>query len=70
LDAINIKPAHRDLIKCGGGFDYVFADTKDVVAPDCEKVAVGLAAVQQLDQQLIESGFFDWLEGLPPFPEG
>jgi hypothetical protein len=41
-----------------------------VVAPDCEKVAVGLAAVGELDQQLIESGFFDWLEGLPPFPEG
>jgi Ca2+-binding RTX toxin-like protein len=69
LDAIN-KPAHRDVIKCGEGFDYVFADTQDVVAPDCEKVAVGLATVRELDQRLIESGFFDWLEGLPPFPEG
>ena len=57
LDAIN-KPAHRDVIECGGGSDYVFADTEDVVAPDCEKVAVGLAAVQQLDEQLVESGFF------------
>jgi hypothetical protein len=69
LDSIN-RPAHRDVIKCGRGFDYVFADPKDMVAPDCEKVAVGLAAVQELDQQLIESGFFQWLEGLPPFPEG
>jgi Ca2+-binding RTX toxin-like protein len=69
LDAIN-KPANRDLVTCGGGFDYVFADTQDVVAPDCEKVAVGFAAVRELDQQLIESGFFEIFEGLPPFPEG
>jgi Ca2+-binding RTX toxin-like protein len=69
LDAIN-NPTHRDVLKCGGGFDYVFADTQDVVALDCEKVAVGPAAVQRLHQQLIESGFFDWWEGLPPFPGG
>jgi Ca2+-binding RTX toxin-like protein len=70
VDAIN-EPAHRDVLKCGGGFDRAFTDTKDVVAPDCEKVAVGPEAVQELDQQLIESGYFQRLfEGLPPDPEG
>jgi len=47
----------------------VLADTEDVVAPDCEKVAVGLAAAKELDQQIEESGFYDrTFEGLAPFP--
>jgi Ca2+-binding RTX toxin-like protein len=70
LDIIN-GPAHRDVVTCGSGFDRVLADTKDLVAPDCEKVAVGLAAVQKLDQQLQESGFYNRIfEGLAPFPGG
>ena len=45
------------------------ADAEDAVAPDCEKVAVGHAAVQKLDQQIQESGFYDsFFEGLAPFP--
>jgi Ca2+-binding RTX toxin-like protein len=70
LDPFN-KPAHKDVITCGSGFDRVLADTKDVVAPDCERVAVGLAAAQELNQQLAESGFFENLfAGLAPFPAG
>jgi hypothetical protein len=47
----------------------VIADTEDLVAPDCEKVAVGLAAAQKLNQQLEEAGFFDRIfEGLAPSP--
>jgi len=30
----------RDRVVCGSGFDWVAADKKDVVAPDCEKVVV------------------------------
>jgi hypothetical protein len=68
LDPIN-KPAHTDIVTCGGGFDRVLADTQDVVGPDCEKVAVGLAAAQKLNQQLDESGFFDRIfGGLAPSP--
>jgi len=49
----------------------VLADTQDLVAPDCERVDVGLAAAQQLNQQLEESGFFDRIfGGLAPFPGG
>ena len=51
------NPAKRDVVTCGGGFDRVLADTEDVVAPDCEKVAVGPAAVRELNQRLVESGF-------------
>ncbi len=70
LDAFN-KPTKRDVVTCGGGFDRVLADRADVVAPDCEKVAVGLAAAKELDQQIEESGFYDRIfEGLAPFPVG
>jgi Ca2+-binding RTX toxin-like protein len=61
LDAFN-KPAVRDTIVCGSGFDRVLADRKDVVASDCERVAVGLQAVQRLAGS-IPGSFF---EGLNP----
>jgi len=70
IDPFN-RPAKRDLVTCGSGFDRVLADREDVVAPDCERVAVGLAAVRALDQQLEEAGFYDRIfEGLAPFPGG
>ena len=72
LDPFN-KPAHRDYVTCGSGFDRVLADTKEVVAPDCEKVAVGLAAARRLNEQLEESGVFDTIFGglaPDPFPGG
>jgi len=70
LDPFN-KPAKRDVVMCGRGFDRVLADTQDAVAPDCEKVAVGLAASRELNQQLEDSGFFENLfEGLAPSPVG
>ena len=66
LDAFN-KPANRDFLTCGRGFDRVLADTEDVVAPECEKVAVELAAARELNQQLEDLGFFEnLLEGLAP----
>ena len=65
------EPAKKDIVTCGGGFDRVLADRADVVAPDCEKVAVGLAAAKKLDQQIEESGFYDRIfEGLAPSPVG
>ncbi len=52
---------------CGSGFDRLTADRKDVVAPDCEKVAVGPAAIEELHEELVDSGFFEHLfGGLPP----
>jgi Ca2+-binding RTX toxin-like protein len=39
IDVLHYRSA-RDRVVCGGGFDRVAADSKDVVAPDCEKVVV------------------------------
>jgi hypothetical protein len=45
LDAFN-KPANTDFLTCGRGFERVLADTEDVVAPECEKVAVELGSAR------------------------
>jgi hypothetical protein len=71
-------PAVRDIVSCGGGFDRVVADSKDVVADDCERVRlVHGSKAEVLDQ---EDAFFDSLraaqrefwntfeEQLAPFP--
>jgi RTX calcium-binding nonapeptide repeat (4 copies) len=70
IDPFN-KSADKDFVRCGRGFDRVLADTEDAVAPDCEKVAVGLAAARELQQQLEDSGFFEnFFDGLAPSPVG
>ena len=70
LDPFNM-PAKKDIVACGSGFDRVLADHEDLVATDCEKVAVGAAAAEKLDQQLAEEGFYDRLfGGLAPPPSG
>lgn len=33
-------PAVRDVITCGPGFDRVYADARDLIASDCELIAV------------------------------
>ncbi len=64
---VDNKPAFKDVVTCGSGFDRLTADRKDVVAPDCEKVAVGPAAIEELHEELVDSGFFEHLfGGLPP----
>ncbi len=69
---VDNRPATRDVVTCGGGFDRVAADTKDVIADDCEEVAVGPAALQEFYAGLEEEGFFEnlygVLGGLAPFP--
>ena len=39
IDVVHFRGA-SDRVICGSGFDRVVADSKDVVAPDCEKVVV------------------------------
>jgi Ca2+-binding RTX toxin-like protein len=56
------KPAARDVINCGSGFDRVLADRKDVVAPNCERVVIGLASFEEFIESIPESFF----EGLHP----
>ncbi len=59
-------PAFKDLVTCGDGFDSVFADRKDVLAPDCERVADRGPERERLARALERSGFF---ERLAPFPQ-
>ena len=51
-------------MRCGGGFDWVLADSKDVVADDCEKVRVARGSTDEVYQQ--EDAF---IESLPPAVE-
>jgi Ca2+-binding RTX toxin-like protein len=63
-DVMNVanKPAGKDTVTCGGGFDRALADSKDVVAPDCEKVFIGPAAADRFFNSIPQS----FIEGLPP----
>jgi RTX calcium-binding nonapeptide repeat (4 copies) len=53
-------PAAKDVVTCGGGLDRVFADTKDMVAPDCEKVADRGSEFDRLANSIPQS-FWDGL---------
>jgi hypothetical protein len=54
-------PAVKDVVSCGGGFDREVADSKDVVADDCERVRVVHGTEAEVMEQ--EGAFF---ESLPP----
>jgi Ca2+-binding RTX toxin-like protein len=64
-------PAAKDIIVCGGGFDWVLADRKDVVAGECERVVIVHGSREEVFQQ--EEEFFQsvppsFFEGLGPIP--
>jgi Ca2+-binding RTX toxin-like protein len=62
---VNNKPANKDIVACGSGFDRVLVDSKDVVASDCERVSMNLS-----DQEFLETVPQSFFEGLPPPPFG
>jgi Ca2+-binding RTX toxin-like protein len=62
-------PPTKDIVSCGGGFDRVAADPKDLVAPDCEQVRRGPTAGQDLSEQVGEP-LEHYFEVLAPFPSG
>src|SRR5215217_3555959 len=59
---VDNEPAGKDIVRCGGGFDWVFADRKDVVAADCEKVGDRVSEFDEVGNSIPQS-FWD---GLPP----
>ena len=61
IDVLN-KPAGKDVVTCGSGFDRVLADRADAVAPNCEKVLIGPAAADKFYNSIPQS----FIEGLPP----
>ena len=60
--AVVNRPAFKDIVSCGEGFDRVLADRKDVLAPDCEKVFFGLGSEDEFIASIPQSFF----EGLHP----
>jgi Ca2+-binding RTX toxin-like protein len=55
------RPAGEDVVTCGSGFDRVFADRDDTLAPGCERVFVGWGSVDEFFESFPESFF----RGLP-----
>jgi len=55
-------PAFRDVVTCGRGFDRVFADKKDTIARDCERMADSGPEYVRLGESIPES----FWEGLHP----
>ena len=49
---VDNSPAGKDVVACGGGFDRVFADGKDIVAADCEKLADTNSEYEQLGNSI------------------
>ena len=69
IDVLHYRSA-RDLVVCGSGFDLVGANSKDVVAPDCEKEVVFRGGTLSEYFDVLE-GFYEsippnFYEGLPP----
>ena len=55
------RPAGKDVVTCGSGFDRVFADRDDLLAPDCERVFIGWGSVDAWFESIPDS----FWEGLP-----
>jgi Ca2+-binding RTX toxin-like protein len=68
--SLRLEATAKDIVTCGSGFDRVHADTKDVVAPDCEKVVLfrGGSASEYFDE--LDEFFAEvppsFVEGLQP----
>ena len=60
--AVVNRPAFEDIVTCGGGYDRVLADRKDVLAPDCERVFFGIGSEDEFLASIPQSFF----EGLHP----
>ena len=66
---VDNAPAAKDIATCGGGFDRVLADSKDLVASNCERVRIVHGSREEVKQQ--EEEFFasipqSFFEGLQP----
>ena len=66
---VDNAPAAKDIATCGGGFDRILADRKDLVAPDCERVRIvhgSLEKVKQQEEEFFQSIPPSFFEGLQP----
>ena len=66
---VDNKPATRDLVGCGSGFDRVQADRADKLAPNCEFAVVVHGSYEDIvrqEERFQESVPASFYEGLPP----
>jgi hypothetical protein len=69
LFLVDNAPAAKDIASCGGGFDRILADRKDLVAPDCERVRIAHGSREEVSQQedeFLASVPQSFFEGLYP----
>jgi hypothetical protein len=62
-------PAAQYIVTCGGGFDWVLADSRDSVSPDCERVRIvhgSREEVLQQEEEFLASIPPSFFEGLEP----
>ena len=68
--SLRLEATAKDIVTCGSGFDRVHADTKDVVAPDCEKVVLFRGGTRSEYFDLVDEFFAEvppsFFEGLQP----
>ncbi len=68
--SLRLRATAEDIVTCGSGFDRVVADTKDVVAPDCEKVVLFRGGSASEYNDLLHEFFANippsFFEGLQP----
>jgi hypothetical protein len=78
-------PAVKDIVSCGGGFDWAVVDRKDVVGPNCERVRLVRGSFREVLEQEdefvaslprgvrvffdFENNFENFFEQLAPFPQ-
>src|SRR5215212_6916604 len=53
--SVDNDPAGKDVVRCGGGYDWVFADRKDVVASNCEKVGDRVSEYDEVGNSIPQS---------------
>jgi len=53
--SVDNDPAGKDIVRCGGGYDWVFADRKDVVASNCEKVGDRVSEYDEVGNSIPQS---------------
>ena len=68
---VSHRPAVKDIVACGSGFDRVLADRKDTVARGCERVKIVRGSREEVLDQV--DAFFEsipqsFFRGLPPDP--
>jgi Ca2+-binding RTX toxin-like protein len=71
VGSLRLRATAPNIVTCGSGFDRVHADTKAVVAPDCEEVVLFRGGTRSEYFDVLDEFFAEvppsFFEGLPRF---